>query len=208
LFLVILLVVIWFLSKGFLSSAIEKRLLGELEKATGQEKIDFSLFPPSLTLGELDISGSGSINRRDLFTVKKAHLRFSPWSYFTKLLVIDRLELSEPHLYCSKEEGGRSQIEDILENLFSTESSSPEVKIPKFNIKKLLIHRGRINCQIEKFSINLSGIDVSLQSGFLMRRFNGRIQTTNGSFLWKEKTVPFDRMEGRFLVTSSHHFPF
>jgi hypothetical protein len=208
LFLVILLVVIWFLSKGFLSSAIEKRLLGELEKATGQEaviqKIDFSLFPPSLTLGELDISGSGSINRRDLFTVKKAHLRFSPWSYFTKLLVIDRLELSEPHLYCSKEEGGRSQIEDILENLFSTESSSPEVKIPKFNIKKLLIHRGRINCQIEKFSINLSGIDVSLQSGFLMRRFNGRIQTTNGSFLWKEKTVPFDRMEGRFLVTSSH----
>jgi len=208
LLLVIFLVGIWFLSKGFLSSAIEKRFLGEIEKATGQEaviqKIDFSLFPPSLTLSELEISGSESLSRRDLFTVKKAHLRFSPWSYFTKLLVIDRLELSEPHLYCSKEEGGPSTLEDILENFFSTEISSPEVKIPKINVKKLLIHRGKINCQTENFSMNLPGINVSLQSGFLMRRFNGQFQTTNGSFLWKGKTVPFDRIEGRFLVTSSH----
>lgn len=106
---------LWYLQTQLTPETIRDKLLPLVEQRL-QRKIDFATVDISLWKGisVTDLTVGGKQPGTQLMTVAAAQLRYQLWSLLSGQLVLNRIELLQPHIYLSRSAAGTLNIADLL----------------------------------------------------------------------------------------------
>ena len=139
-----------FNSKKFLENFIENRFSKFTEHKVNLNLNKFNLFSGIFELDKIEIENKENFFNQNIFEAKKVIIRINPRSYFTNLIIIQKVSFYEPKIFFEiKNIVKKKKEEKIQDNLKIIEKinnkEKPKIYPKKNNDKNFLIYNLEIN---------------------------------------------------------------